>query len=515
MKKKVFRLAAVIAAAAALFLAGAAIAHGASDPLTKDTGTLLWKVNFGTGWTASPTPPVYYNKKIYTVADGKAHILSAKTGKILASSEELIGSTGYAIQKPVLKKIDGKRLMFIHAGQGRVQCLDADTLESLWISEPVYNTVNGKDTAGQTVSPITVSDDMIYTGTWTGEKTAGSYFCMTVTDDDPAKPDEIKPVTWVYKPEEQGDGERGFYFAGAYAGAGFIVFGSDDGAAAGTDSTSVLYSLDKKTGKPIDKITDIAGDIRSSIVFKDGYLYFSTTSGRLYKVRIYASGIFYDDEISYADLGGAMTSSPVISDGRIYIGVRGGGNALAADGGHFIAVLNNTETLSRESIAYTVKTPGYVQSEVTVKPLKKAGSRVYFTYNFKPGGISYFDDLPESESAKVKTLYKPKGDLSQYCISPITTAGETLLYKNDSGYVFAFGRRTFTLKKTSITLKRGKSYKVAVKAMKPKVTIKYKSKNKKIATVSKKGVIKAKKKGKTVISATANGITRKITVKVK
>ena len=90
-----------------------------------------------------------------------------------------------------------------------------------------------------------------------------------------------------------------------------------------------------------------------------------------------------------------------------------------------------------------------------------------------------------------------------------------MYYKNDSGYIFALGRKTFTLKKSKITLKKGKKYKIAVKSMIPKVKAKYKSKNKKIATVTKKGVIKAKKKGKTVITATANGFTRKITVKVK
>ncbi|MBQ1406779.1 MAG: Ig-like domain-containing protein, partial [Eubacterium sp.] len=119
-------------------------------------------------------------------------------------------------------------------------------------------------------------------------------------------------------------------------------------------------------------------------------------------------------------------------------------------------------------------------------------------------------------SVEEAKIFVPAAGQQQFCISSIVVDRDSnLYYKNDSGYVFAFGRRTFTLKKTSITLKRGKSYKVAVKSMKPKVTVKYKSKNKKIATVSKKGVIKAKKKGKTVISATANGITRKITVKVK
>ena len=39
--------------------------------------------------------------------------------------------------------------------------------------------------------------------------------------------------------------------------------------------------------------------------------------------------------------------------------------------------------------------------------------------------------------------------------------------------------------------------------------------NKKIATVSKKGVVKGKKKGKTSIRVTCNGVTKKVKVTVK
>ena len=49
----------------------------------------------------------------------------------------------------------------------------------------------------------------------------------------------------------------------------------------------------------------------------------------------------------------------------------------------------------------------------------------------------------------------------------------------------------------------------------PAAKITYKSKNKKIAEVTAKGVIKGKKKGKTTITVKANGLTKKIKVRVK
>lgn len=71
--------------------------------------------------------------------------------------------------------------------------------------------------------------------------------------------------------------------------------------------------------------------------------------------------------------------------------------------------------------------------------------------------------------------------------------------------------------KSSVSIKKGKSY-----TLKPKLSytekadkVTYKSSNKKIATVSKKGVIKGKKKGTATITIKSGKITKKCKVKVK
>ena len=76
--------------------------------------------------------------------------------------------------------------------------------------------------------------------------------------------------------------------------------------------------------------------------------------------------------------------------------------------------------------------------------------------------------------------------------------------------------------KTTVTLKKGKKYSIKAKEVKKSKTIKkhravcYESSNKKVATVSKKGVIQTKGKGSCNIYAYAqNGIYKKIKVKVK
>ena len=68
------------------------------------------------------------------------------------------------------------------------------------------------------------------------------------------------------------------------------------------------------------------------------------------------------------------------------------------------------------------------------------------------------------------------------------------------------------LKKNKVTIKNGKTLKLKVKTNAPKVT--FKSSDKKVAVVNKKGIITAIKKGKATISLTAGDKTVKIAVTV-
>lgn len=82
--------------------------------------------------------------------------------------------------------------------------------------------------------------------------------------------------------------------------------------------------------------------------------------------------------------------------------------------------------------------------------------------------------------------------------------------------VFAFGvnaEAAARLNKKSISLAVGQTFKLKVKGTKKK--IKWSSSNKKIASVSKKGVVKAKKKGKCVITAKVGSKKYKCKVTVK
>lgn len=156
-----------------------------------------------------------------------------------------------------------------------IQALNAETLESLWVSEKV---------SGQLITPVTYHNGYLYTGTWNGEKQTGTYYMLSATDEDTAKPDETKKVLW--KLGHKG----GFYWAGAYATDKYVVFGSDDGTGESNAESAVLYSVNPLNGAVISKITGLKGDIRSSITYQDGYVYFTTKGGMLYRVAIDENG---------------------------------------------------------------------------------------------------------------------------------------------------------------------------------------------------------------------------------
>lgn len=99
-----------------------------------------------------------------------------------------------------------------------------------------------------------------------------------------------------------------------------------------------------------------------------------------------------------------------------------------------------------------------------------------------------------------------------------TKKGTTYLYATANGITtkakITVKAPTLTLKKTSAAVKKGKTVTIKATAA-PSSKITYTSKNKKIATVSAKGVVKGIKKGKTTITVKANGITKSFKITVK
>lgn len=427
-----------------------------ATPTDDATANLKWASKYGSGYSAAPTPPLILDDKLYVGSGNKILEIDKETGEKLRESDAMYGNVGYAMN-PVLYA-EGK--LFVQVGNGVVQAIDLKTLKCLWHTEKI---------GGQTVSPISYTQvdgkGYIYTGTWgLGERSDGTYFCVAIDDENITTDTEnnkgggkTKATEWTFTPSIDDkalvgteNAQRGFYWAGAYACENYIAVGTDDGTNEGDyTANAVFYTLNPKTGKIIDRIDKIKGDIRTTVVFDNGHLYFSTKGGTLYKVDVDENGNLSNE--SYIDLGGMTTAAPLVYKNKIYIGVCGPGGQFNPDGGHSFKVVSNEGTLSENSLMYELPIPGYPQAAALLSTAYededfdgdgKADGRVYlyFTYNANPGGIYYTYDTTEATEAldMGKELYIPEEDKQQYCISTICADDEgTLYYKNDSCYLMA------------------------------------------------------------------------------
>ncbi len=401
-----------------------------TTPTSQEGANLKWGVKYGESWGAACTPPLILGGYLYTLQGNQILKLDKETGECVDRSEELNGSAGFALNPLTY----GDGLIYAQIGNGSIQAVDAATLKSVWVSDPV---------GGQTLCPITYRNGYIYTGTWNSESAIGTYFCLSVTDEDPNSGTETKYPSWTF--EHQG----GFYWAGAYVEEGsdgndYVVFGSDDGSSEGSYvNNAVLYSLSAETGQVVDKITGLSGDIRSSIAYDDGKVYFATKGGYLYRASLDNGQL---DDLAEYNLGGMATATPLVYNGRVYVGVCGT-SQFAENSGHKFAIVEDTE--EGLELAYDAEIRGYPQAAALLSTAYtnvdyngdgRPDERVYiyFTYNTKPGGIFYITDEPGQTESKQETLFTPPAEMQEYCISTLCTDKDgTLYYKNDSCYLMA------------------------------------------------------------------------------
>lgn len=390
-------------------------------PDSAATAELKWVKKYGTGWSASTSIPIIVNNNVYFIMGSKIIRADKATGDVLREGT-LKGSAGFSTNSLVY----AEGMVFAQVGNGVIQAFNADTLESLWVTEAI---------GGQTISPITYYNGYIYTGMWRGETNMQNFACFSVTDENPTNGFETKYATWLMP--HMG----GYYWVGAYVNDVCAVFGSDDGTSDSNSPTAVLYSVNPVTGSVIDTINDVKGDIRCCVVYDSGRVYFTTKGGYLYSVGLNSNGTFDHASIKSIQIGSMSTSTPVIYKGRLYVGCSGKGYDWDGDSGSGIAVVDVSG--GKLDIIYKASTPGYPQAGALVSTAFEAATGkvyVYTTYNKNPGGIYIIEDSAgqTEPSANNGDLYVPEKAYQQYCISTICADSEgTLYYKNDSGALIA------------------------------------------------------------------------------
>ena len=387
----------------------------AKTPKSETTTYEKWFKKLGINWSAAPSVQIIVDNALIVMSSKYIYKLDLNTGDILQTGD-MVATTNFGYTPPTYA--DG--MIFAPLSDGRIQAFNAETLESLWVYQDPLK--------GQSLSPITYSDGYIYTGFWNAEIKDANYVCIPVTDEDPTNTQEAKEAAWQYTHT------GGFYWAGSVVRGDYVVFGTDDGTS-GSDGPANVLSLNKKTGEVVDSI-DVIGDQRSTIAYdkETDRLYFTTKAGYLYSVKLNADGTFAKDTLKSVQPGTMSTSTPVVYNGRVYVGVTSGSNFS----GTFAISVVDAATMTE---IYKAPLKGYPQCSVLLSTAyeKEDGSvYLYATYNTNPGGITLIRDKKGQTTPDVEEVFTPEKARQNYCItSIICDENGTLYYKNDSGCVMA------------------------------------------------------------------------------
>lgn len=411
-------------------------------PNLAENGTLYWAKKRGSGFDADAVgSPILVDGDLITYAGNSIFRMDSMTGEIEATGT-MDHKSSFSITPPTY----AEGMVFVALSDGCVQAFNASTLESLWIyKDPL---------GGQPNCPINVKNGYLYTGFWNSETGNARFVCLSITDEDPGEPKETKCASWFQM------AKGGFYWAGAYVSDRFVLVGTDDGTNLCTSYSSRMLLLDAKTGKLLDSWDNLHGDIRCTVVYDeqtDAY-YFTSKGGSFYSVRV-SNDLKLTDKWEVAlhngsDQPAMSTCSPVVYNGRAYVGVSGAAQ-FGQYTGHNITVID----VNGQNIAYSVQTQGYPQTSGLLTTAYGDNVYVYFFDNYTPGKLRVLKDSPGQTAANLITmenniatayaLFTPTGEHAQYAIcSPIVDEYGTVYFKNDSAYLMAFGS---AIKKIEVT----------------------------------------------------------------
>lgn len=373
------------------------------------------------GWAQSRrTTDMFVNASDAIVVDG--HVFDAaltqvyrrdpSTGAVLDEAR-LAASVDSTAR---LQYADGLILVPLHGG--RIQALTADTLTTVWVSAalPTSTSASGQAVPQQSLSSITVRDGKAYFSTAApdGGDTCGGYVaCVSLADGS---------VVWSHD-----NASVGYYWTGAVPTSAGVLTANDEGR---------VSLLDAATGEELSSL-ELGTRCRAQLTVSGNTVYAVTTDGSLHELSLGSDRLL--TAVRSVKFGSCSTSSPVICDGRAYVG--GSTPENQADGELFVIDLGNMEVehevlVPKVEVEHQAGT-GEVKGTPLVSVAADGNTYVYFTCNGMPGGV-YAYRLGDSEAS---ILYLPPhekdNDLWEYCLSSIACdASGNLYFFNDSGTLF-------------------------------------------------------------------------------
>ncbi|SFA84365.1 PEGA domain-containing protein [Acetitomaculum ruminis DSM 5522] len=312
-------------------------------------------------------------------------------------------------------------MIFVGLSGGKVEALNAKTLQSLWI----YSS----DLSGDTTS-LKYNEGYLYFGI-KGEKYHKKFVCLSTTDEDVNKTDEVKASSWEHN-------LWGYNITGAYVNEKGVYFLVDGQEKAG------LYAIDKQ-GVVMDFQDEyFKGKISSDLSYdKDSNrIIFATKEGYIYSVKLTDDPDYDFQSIKSYQIRGYSSSIPLVHNGRVYVGSNNGNNKE-------IVVLNIskdgefTESY-RYSTDFTILASGLLTTAYE-------DTYVYFTENKTSGGIICLKDNVGQTEADVSEIYLPTENTAGSSKSLIADKNGNIYYINDAGTVTAVEKNTAFLNGIDVT----------------------------------------------------------------
>lgn len=213
---------------------------------------------------------------------------------------------------------------------------------------------------------------------------------------------------------------RGYYGAAPAIIGDYVVVGDDAG---------IVRSFNKATGSLVSYLDASAyGSIRSGIVYKDGYIYFTAKPGYLLKASISSSGILSNLQSSSSFGSGVYsTSTPAVTDNYIYVGT---------DNGDYYNPIGTVKCFNTNlsPIDESSNLGGLIKASPVVTTNTAGQERVYVTTN-NNSGECYWLTFDTSQNEFTNSGYwQPNG--STYTLQGIAFANGYLVYGNDAGYLY-------------------------------------------------------------------------------
>ena len=363
------------------------------DAAPRTDPELVWSMQTG----AIDVPMIIAGDLVYVYdANGTIRAFDKRNGDLVWRNE----TSSWRLQSSTPAYGNGK--IFVAERNGDLYAFDAATGDHLWKAHVTDYAL---------ACPVTYYDHRIYVGESYCEAPC-RYFCY----------DENGTMVWSSSAATAG----AFEWCGAAVAGDYIIC---------PDSSGNLISLFRENGTKRDDINladncsvsfarPDPGRIRASVSYHDGYVYVtsedSPTVGYVWKVG-FEDGLFVDS--GWSTEIGFSTSTPVIHDGRVYVGQGEHGYS-----GNLTCLNDSTGT-----IVWSYPVPAGVKSSPAIST-GDDGVYIYFTTAMGNGSLYCLH-----EDGTLAWEYNPPDD--GYILQGAAISDGLVYFGTNCGYVYCIGRR--------------------------------------------------------------------------